>query len=212
MKDHTGKTYGRLKVLRQNGRIGKAIAWEVECECGKIKTLSAKNLARSKSCGCLMEEKRHIGLSKRTKHGLSSRDRSKTHEDYNIWQAMRDRCKNPNNKHYKNYGGRGIEVCQRWDDFKKFTEDMGKRPKGYSIDRIDNNKNYCPENCKWASIAEQNRNKRDNIILTFNGKTMCAKDWATELGLSSGQVITWRLNKGWTLEEALTKGNSNAST
>ena len=117
---------------------------------------------------------------------------------------MNDRCSNPRNKDYKNYGGRGIEVCARWRSFANFLTDMGPRPgPGYSIDRYPNtNGNYESNNCQWATTKQQNRNTRRNHLITFNGKTQCLSAWAEETSLPWDRIL-WRLNNGWSIERAL---------
>jgi hypothetical protein len=111
--------------------------------------------------------------------------------EYRAWSAMKLRCANPNNEQYHNYGGRGITVCDRWrQSFAAFLVDMGPRPSPrHSIDRIDNNGNYEPGNCRWATSREQNRNRRNNIVLTHDGRTMCLADWARELGVPRGTLL-----------------------
>ncbi len=133
------------------------------------------------------------------------------------WQNMRARCNNPNNPRYASYGGRGITICQRWDDYENFLADMGRRPgPGYSIERADNDGGYwcghCAgcvrlgrtSNCRWATAAVQQRNSRKTRMLTFNGKTQCLTDWAAEVGLSRDGLRT-RLRSGMSLDEALTR-------
>jgi len=169
-----------------------------DCDCGKQHKcqIGAVKNGSIKSCGCLNRE-------------LSS-ERSKTHGMsktliYKTWNAMTERCLNKNHKDYKNYGGRGITVCEEWvGSFERFYSDMGDKPsKKHSIDRIDNEKGYSKENCRWATNAEQNRNMRSNINLTFNGKTQCLTDWAIELGLKK-TTLEGRLGKsGWSVEKAL---------
>jgi hypothetical protein len=126
--------------------------------------------------------------------------------EYYAWAHMIERCENPRNPQWSDYGGRGIAVCARWRArFQNFLADVGPRPSPqHSIDRLENNGNYEPGNVAWRTRAEQNRNTRRTILLTYGGETLCAKDWAKRLGLCSGQVITWRLKHGWSLEEALT--------
>jgi len=122
-----------------------------------------------------------------------------------VWQNMRARCLNPNNPRYADYGGRGISVCERWDSFRSFLADMGQRPgPEYSIERIDNDGPYSPENCRWATRGEQRRNTRQTRALTFNGKTQCLTDWAAEVGLSL-DGLRHRIKQGWPLEEVLTR-------
>ena len=112
------------------------------------------------------------------------------------------RCTNPSHKDYLSYGGRGISVCQRWLKFENFLEDMGARPKGFSLERINNNGNYCPSNCKWATRKEQQRNTRSNRILEHDGKRMCLAEWAEELGINH-RTLRSRLQRGWTISETL---------
>lgn len=120
--------------------------------------------------------------------------------EYKIWVSMRQRCNNPNERAYKHYGGRGIKVSEEWNDFDVFQRDMGERPKGTSIDRIDNDGNYCKENCKWSTKAQQSRNRRNNVQITYKGKTQVLKDWATEFGMTR-QSLDLRLAKGMTMKE-----------
>lgn len=151
--DITGEKFGLLTVLGLHGlNEKKKTLWECLCDCGNKTIVLGDNLKRStKSCGCLR-------VAKSTTHGGSYTT------EYNTWHSMINRCCNPNNKDFINYGGRGITVCERWkSDFNNFVEDMGKKPsKYYSIDRADVNGNYEPSNCKWATRSQQERNKRLN--------------------------------------------------
>ena len=115
---------------------------------------------------------------------------------------MLRRCQDPNDKGYANYGGRGIKVCDRWQDFAKFFADMGKKPQGMSIERIDNNKGYEPGNCRWATPTEQGRNRRTNVLFTFQGKTLCLKEWCIRLGHPPSRIYK-RIEIGWAIEKAL---------
>jgi hypothetical protein len=130
----------------------------------------------------------------------------KYRNEYNTYNGMRQRCLNPNDHNYKRYGKRGITICERWlgeNGFKYFLEDMGERPsENYSLDRIDNNKEYSPENCRWANREEQANNRRDNRHITFLNKTQTVSQWAREYNLRPDVVIA-RLYIGWTIEEAL---------
>lgn len=134
-------------------------------------------------------------------HGLSKTSL------YHRWICMKDRCSNPKSKSYPSYGGRGISVCKEWNEsFEAFYEwAIGSGFDGtLTLDRIDNNKNYYPENCRWVSIKEQNRNCSRNNMITHNGKTQCVTDWARELGIRPATIYD-RLHKGMTIEEALDK-------
>jgi len=134
-------------------------------------------------------------------HGHGGKNKSKT---YKSWDHMIQRCKNKNTANYHNYGGRGITVCERWLKFENFLEDMGEKPSpNHQIDRVNNDGNYCPENCKWSTKGEQIRNTRRNRIETYLGATKCRADWAKEYNIPRG-VLRGRLDDlGWSLEKAL---------
>lgn len=121
---------------------------------------------------------------------------------YRTWASMKDRCTNKRSKEYKSYGGRGIELCKRWMGFDNFYRDMGERPDGLSLDRIDNNKGYSPSNCRWATASQQSRNTSRNINLTHMGKTMCLSDWSKYVGITKASLRK-RLLSGKTVEMAL---------
>lgn len=147
--DISGQTFGQLTA---NKYLGDSY-WECQCSCGNtaVTTMYRMKTGNTTSCGC--RKKSVLGIST-TKHGKAG---TRTHR---IWKAMRSRCNNPNIPRYKDYGGRGITVCKRWDKFENFLADMGEAPDGHSIDRINNNKGYSPSNCKWSTPTEQNRNQR----------------------------------------------------
>ena len=153
--------------------------------CGNnfIARVSDARSGRTSTCGCAC-------------HGQNRKP------VYYVWQAMKKRCMNEEYKDYDAYGGRGIAVCDRWMDFKNFYEDMGSKPEGMSLDRIDNNGNYCPENCRWATTSQQARNKRSSRYLTHNGRTLCLADWSAETGIGQS-VLTHRLKLGWEIERVL---------
>ena len=160
--DLTGNTYGRLKVVELAGKNSKGkLLWRCECKCGNEAVIIGENLKTrvTTSCGCYRKE---VEVVAGVTHGLS-RKNGKTDRVYSIWLDMKKRCSNPKNKEYKNYGGRGIRVCNDWaSDYVKFYE--WAMINGYSdkltLDRIDVDKNYGPDNCKWSTWIEQGRNKR----------------------------------------------------
>lgn len=122
---------------------------------------------------------------------------------FRIWAEMKSRCLNKNRKDYKNYGNRGIKICDEWMKFENFYEDMGNYPKGKSIDRIDNNKGYCKKNCKWSTRIEQNNNKRTNHLLTYQGKTMNITQWSKYLNISRGVLNARIFRYNWSIEKVL---------
>ena len=196
-KDLKGLFFGRWKVIKETGGRSKNgfILWKCRCQCGTKRIIPSGRLInnQTKSCGCLARE-----LS--TKHG-----KSKT-AIHRIHYHMIDRCRNPNDSAYRYYGERGISVCDRWlgeNGLINFIEDMGERPKGKSIDRINNNGNYEPQNCRWATTKEQNSNTRRNRFLTLNGEKKWVREWAQILEIKPS-VILKRKRRGWSDEEALT--------
>ncbi len=159
--DLTNKRFGRLVAvkatpLRNNGNI----LWECKCDCGNIKRVRAHVLrcGDTRSCGCLVKEKSPLNLVRSILHGMS---RTPT---WNVWQHMRRRCYDSSDVSYRYYGQRGIKVCERWQDFELFLRDMGEKPIGLSIERIDNDGDYEPSNCKWATAKEQRANQRRCVV------------------------------------------------
>ena len=152
--DLSGKRYSFLTVVRRGDRINGRWFWVVKCDCGTEKQVRATHLSsgKTKSCGCKTSE---LIASEISKHLMSDST------EYNIWTSMKSRCLNPNNDAYKHYGGRGITICDRWlSRFENFYSDMGKRPDGRSLDRINNDGNYEPSNCRWATYKQQRANSR----------------------------------------------------
>lgn len=187
-----GQRFGRVVVLGICGKDthGRAIAL-CRCDCGLTPVIDLYKLriGHTRSCGCLRQELN-------TTHGGSY---SVT---YSSWRMMKKRCNDPNYPKYDSWGGRGIRVCQRWCEFKEFLEDMGHRPSGTSLDRINNDGDYEPGNCRWATRKEQNSNTRRNVLLTFNGKTQNLTEWARELNVR--YLVLWgRLKSGWSTEKTL---------
>lgn len=194
--DLTGQVFGRLTVVQEAGidTRGEKL-WMCECECGSIVNVLSSNLrtGHTKSCGCLKYE------GSNTKHGMYGT------LIYDVWRNMIQRCVNPNNSAYDRYGGRGIKVCSSWLKFENFYKDMGDRPEDHTLERVDNNGNYCPENCKWVSRKEQARNRETSIDITYNGKTQCVSAWEEELGFKHGTVWMRIYKYKWPVERALTE-------
>jgi len=153
--DRTGQAFGRLTVVSQALGV-KPIAWMCQCNCGApLKMITGQNLRHTKSCGCLLLERPSGPDHPSTTHGLSS------HPLYGTWGNMRSRCLCRTHPSYPDYGGRGITICERWNDFPLFLTDMGNRPTPrHTLDRIDNNQGYNPSNCRWATAQQQQRNRR----------------------------------------------------
>jgi len=157
--DITGRRFGRLYILGQNGRDNQnVILWKCRCDCGNEITTrgSALRASISKSCGCFHRDRL-------TTHGESETTAKKATVEHQTWNRMLGRCYNPNYTGYQYYGGRGIKVCERWRKYEKFLADMGRRPEGMSLDRYpDNNGNYEPRNCRWATPKQQSANRRNS--------------------------------------------------
>lgn len=197
IKDIRGQRFGRLTVIRFSHTHRQAY-WICLCDCGKEVIVLGVSLrdGHTESCGCLHRSAMQGGT--RTTHGLSDTS------EYHIWASMKERCCNPSNAAYPHYGGRGITICDRWlNDFAVFYMDMGPRPSPkHSLDRIDNDGAYSPDNCRWATRTEQANNKRSNLTLTWNGETHTVSEWAKLIGLSR-HIIVGRLRMGWTSERIL---------
>jgi len=196
-----GERYGRLVVLAEAGRAKNGgRLFQCQCDCGAQHTVIADALrdGRVRSCGCL---RREIVTRRMTTHG------ARWTPEYNIWCCMLARCHNPRNPGYDNYGGRGIEVCERWrNSFAAFLADLGERPgPSYSIDRKDNDGNYEPGNVRWATATEQGRNTRANRIVVFNGSRMPLVEACEIAGVSYCTVRTRLDRLGWPVERALTQ-------
>lgn len=189
--------YGRWTVLTKGiVKSGREYAY-CQCSCGTEREVRLRSLTNgeSVSCGC---HRREVARKTHTTHGLSNTP------EYYVWESMRQRCYDTNCDCYPRYGGRGIKVCERWESFANFIADMGKRPnEQYSIERIDNECNYSPANCVWATQEQQQNNKRSNRLITAFGKTQNVKQWSKETGIDYF-VIIWRLNNSWNEERALT--------
>lgn len=202
IKDLTGMKFGRLTVLRQIGLSidRRSIDWLCACECGNEKVVRSKYLLKGsiKSCGCMKHEN-HNRYNHFKKHGLWK------HRLYRIWALMKARCNNPNRKEYPNYGGRGIKVCKEWsEDFLKFYNWAinNEYKDTLTLERSNNDGDYEPSNCKWATKIEQARNTRRNHKILFNGIEKTIAEWAEDLNVNPDAIYT-RIKRGWNIEECL---------
>lgn len=181
-KDYTGLKFGRLTAI-ESRRIGKEEnpKWLWLCDCGNTKEIAVRNVAKggTSSCGCIFKE---MLIARNTTHGLRSS------KSYKSWQDMKARCTNPKNKEFKNYGERGITYCESWSKFENFYADMGEKPDNFTLDRIDVNKGYFKENCRWANLEDQANNKRNTVKI--DGKSIA--QIARSLNKSCG-TIAYRL-------------------
>lgn len=200
-KDISGQIFGHLTALyKLNNYHKKGVYWLCVCECGNLTEVNGKDLRKgnTKSCGCFR------GRYPRNKPSISYSNNKPTRL-YRIYHNMKSRCYNKNFHKYKNYGARGVTICDEWkDDFQAFYD--WAISNGYkdnlTIDRIDVNGNYEPNNCRWATNKQQSRNTTKNVYLTYNGKTQIMKDWADELNINYCTLLT-RHHRGWSDEECL---------
>lgn len=201
-----GKRFGRLTAVTLSPeRFGprKRTAWVCRCDCGATTIVKTSDLTtgNTRSCGCLA---RDLLSARKQTHGFTRGDRKP--RLYRIWQNMRQRCYDPNFTNAHRWGGRGIKVCDEWNDFEAFRTwalANGYRP-NLSIDRIDNDGGYAPSNCRWATPVEQARNTSQTRFITYDGVTKPAAEWAEEVGLTP-KTLTQRIDKyGWTPAEAIT--------
>ena len=199
--DLTGMEFGRLTVYAYSGKNKSGInLWACKCSCGNNTIVSRHELRSgdTNSCGCL---RREVSKNRFLTHG------KRYSKEYQIWLSMKDRCLNKNNISYSNYGGRGIKICDEWiSSFEKFYQDMGQSPgKEYSIDRIDNNKFYSKENCKWSTRHEQSNNRRVTIIVEYMGEKLPLSDMCVKVGISY-ECARQRINKyGWSVFDTFSK-------
>lgn len=192
-----GQKFDRLTIIAEDGA-----KWLVRCDCGTEKIIPRKSILRKderrrvRSCGCLHRERVAEQGRKNTRHGM------KNTPTWRSWLAMRNRCENPNNPAYHNYGGRGIKVCERWAVFENFLADMGERPDHTSIDRIDNERGYSPDNCRWGTPTEQGANRRSARLIQTPLGLMPISKAAEHWGVSR-HTLAYRLGSGWDVETAL---------
>lgn len=196
--DKAGRRFGRLLVIGFSHMRGRTSMWRCRCDCGNEHAVSSNNLTsnHTRSCGCLENEARKKRHAEMVKHGKSSSI------EFRTWTHLRGRCNNPTDSAYAGYGGRGIKVCERWDSFANFLADMGPRPKGTSIDRIDNDGDYCPENCRWASSTQQGRNRRTTRMVEWEGRRLSLSDFCDQMRLNYERVYH-RVQRGYTIEQAI---------
>ncbi len=196
--DLVGKRFGKLLVIKRLGvDKNRKVKWLCECDCGKTKSISGRDLVAGKttSCGCYRKE---IMKGKAIRHNMHGT------RPYSIWNSMKNRCCNKRSIGYKHYGGRGIKVCSEWQTFNGFWKDMQE---GYSdnltIERIDVNGNYEKSNCKWASMKEQANNTTRNRRIEYNGEMHNILEWSNILDIHIN-TLRQRLNRGWSVEDAFT--------
>ena len=200
--DLIDKRFSRLLVVSKenNDRHGRS-RWLCQCDCGKMRIVRGVSLTsrRTKSCGCLSKEKT---IERQTKHGHGKNGAKSS--CYESWLHMIQRCHNRNHQAYRLYGNRGIFVCDKWRKFENFLKDMGQPPTDkHQIDRIDNDKGYCPKNSRWSTPKQNSRNKRNNHVIDYQNKRQCLAWWAEELNINKSTLAN-RLDRGWSIEKALT--------
>ena len=190
--DLTGQKFNRLEVLEFVEVKKKFSYWLCRCDCGNEVIVRGNDLksGKTQSCGCFCRE---FSKKRFTKHGM------RYTKIYSTWLNMKNRCENPNDKRHPQYGGRGIKVCERWHNFENFYDDVSKLPhfgeKGYSLDRIDVDGDYCPENCRWANAKEQARNTHKNIFVEYNGIKMALSEASEKSGIFY-QTLHQRYKRG----------------
>ncbi|AFZ90236.1 hypothetical protein [Bacillus velezensis] len=187
ISDLTGKKFGRLRVIKlSEKRSGRKTFWDCVCDCGNTKTVRSDSLKSSiRSCGCLKKEQDKINLTKNHRHKQSGKHL------YIVWMNMKQRCYNKSDKAYERYGGRGIYVCDEWkksfDSFKKWSLD-NSYCNNLSIERIDVNKGYSPDNCTWIPMKEQAVNRRSTVWVEYQGERLNLKQWSEKLGINYGTL------------------------
>lgn len=199
--DLEGKKFDRLTVVSYAGKTNRGQSkWECVCDCGTVKTIQGYLMTSgaSRSCGCLRKE---ITKKRETKH-----EKSKT-LTYSAWCSIKTRCTNPKSQYWNTYGGRGITICDRWlHSFENFLLDMGEIPfGGAQIDRIDNDVNYSPDNCRWVTNKENQRNKSNNHLITYNGETLTLAEWSDRTGVPYKTLHNRINNCKWEIGKAITE-------
>lgn len=191
-----GQRFGKLLVLEEDGRYGTNVLWRCKCDCGNEVRVRTNSLisGNTTTCGCGR-------IESITAHGMTNT------QLFNAWRGMKRRCQANNERCFKDYRGRGITVCEEWaNDFESFkawalANGYEDKPR-ISLDRIDNDKGYSPDNCRWVTAKEQARNKRSNVFLEYNGERHCLAEWAEKLGIDP-RTIGYRYRAGWSVREIL---------
>lgn len=199
VKDIAGGEYGRWRVIRFITIRDRVAYWWCRCRCGRGGLISGHHLRSGQSLNCRRCRDRAAGDTHRI-HGESGKNRT---WEYNSWCSMHSRCSNPAHSRYRNYGGRGISVCERWRSFENFLADMGRCGKGMTLDRRDNDGNYEPGNCRWATARQQVLNRSNAIFLTMGSETMHVSTWSEQVGIPAS-LLRQRKKAGWSDEKALT--------
>lgn len=193
-KDLTGMRFGRLVVLREAGRQRRRVLWECLCDCGNYCNVISTNLTTGNtlSCGCIAN-----------KYSYTQSHKTRL---YSIWRGIKQRCLNPNSPEYHRYGGRGITICKEWENdfgaFKRWASANGYQD-NLTIDRINNNQGYTPDNCRWSTKLEQSNNMERNILWTYKGETKTITEWSKCVGIKR-HTLYLRYRNGWTIEKMLT--------
>lgn len=193
--DLTGQRFGRLVAIRRHEKSSKSHSfWLCKCDCGKesVVFLGALRGGTTKSCGCWSDELLSRGQPTHGLYGIAG---------YKTWAGMHQRCSNPKNHKFKSYGARGIKVCDRWKSFELFHQDMGPMPKGHSLGRIDNDGDYCPENCRWETPLQQGRNKQNSRKIFWNGKEATLSEHAKDAAVKLATVRTRFYVCKWPVEK-----------
>lgn len=199
MNNISGNVYGRLTAIEFSYKKNKMAYWKCRCECGNVVFVQRNHLVsgHTKSCGCL-----------KNKYNITN------HRIFKIWCNMIDRCKNPNRKDSNCYFEKGISVCEEWKTYENF--EYWSFANGYSnnltIDRVDSNKDYEPSNCRWITIQEQQRNKCTNVMVTYEGETLCMSDWAKRFGINRATLESRIYDLGYSFEEAIKKKKGSLKT
>jgi hypothetical protein len=208
-----GQSFGKWSIVDPTSFYRRGTRYVAcQCACGLVKDVVVAHLVRgrSRACQSCAAKQGAIGRAKSAYRGTPPINLQHGHAlsgaqspTYRSWQAMLARCENPQHSHWHWYGGRGVTVCEHWHDFTNFLADMGERPPGKTLDRKENALGYCPDNCRWATRKEQQRNRTRNRLITFGGMTHPLVVWTEITGLS-WVCLRWRLDHGWSIEDALT--------